>query len=154
MTFRQMNIDFRMNGVDPNSPLLYRILIGGRFCYIGCANSARRPEKAYLRNLQRMIEGRPYRKNNPDGFRLIHRRMLDAFHQGDPILIDLIRNVTIENKFSEERAEIELRYKEFGDRLLNAYLAPSTQQSEQDETPQPLSTALFTCSPVISTLVP
>jgi hypothetical protein len=130
MTFPQMNIDFRLNGVDPNFPRLSRILIGGRFCYMGCANSARRPEKAYRRNLERMIEGRPCRKNIPDGFGLIHRRMFDAFHQGDPILIVLIRNVTIEKKFSQERAEIELRHKEFGDRLLNAHLTSSTQQSE------------------------
>lgn len=133
-----MNITFRMNGVDPDSPLLYRILIGDRFCYIGCANSARRPEKAYRRNLQRMIGGRPYRKNNPDGFRLIHKRMLDAFHQGDPIVIDLIRNVARENKFSEERAEIALRYQEFGDRLLNAYILSGTQQRNKTAEATPL----------------
>ena len=126
-----MNINFRMNGVDPNSPLLYRILIGEKFCYIGCANSASRPEKAYRRNLQRMLGGRPYRKSNPDGFRLIHKRMFDAFHQGDPIVIELIRNVKRENKFSEEKAEIALRHIEFGDRLLNGNLNIPHNEADQ-----------------------
>jgi len=103
-----MNIDFRLNGVDPLSPLLYKIAIGGTVCYIGCANSARRPKSAYRRNLQRMINGRPYRKGNPEGFRVVHKRLLEATYSGETIVIELIRNVPRESKFSEERVEIQM----------------------------------------------
>jgi len=113
-----MNIDFQLNGVDPLAPLLYKIAIGGMVCYIGCANSARRPKSAYRRNLQRMIDGRPYRKGDQEGFRLVHKRLLEATNSGETIVIELIRNVPRESKFSEERAEIQ-RHLDNGEILLN-----------------------------------
>ena len=114
-----MNIAFSMNGVLPDSPLLYRILINNRICYIGCANTARRPQVAYSRNVKRMIEGKPYRKNKPEGFRLIHRRLFEAVQNGENVLIELIRNVARENKFAEERAEIAEYSHIVGIELLN-----------------------------------
>jgi len=128
---QEMNIDFRMNGVNPDLPLLYRILIRNSLCYIGCANSARRPQSAYGRNLQRMINGTPYRKNKPEGFRLIHKRMLEAVQSGEEIVIELIRNVSKKSKFSEERAEIARCRLEFGDCLLNGTTRQNKQESEQ-----------------------
>jgi hypothetical protein len=132
MTFaKEMNIAFRINGVDPDSPLLYRITIGGNLSYVGCANSARRPQKAYKRNLQRMIDGQPYRKNKPDGFRLVHRRMFEAIQRGEDVVIDLIRNVAKNDKFIEERAEIARCQQETGGNLLNRTAKQNKQKSEQ-----------------------
>jgi hypothetical protein len=113
-----MEIDFQPNNVDPHSPLLYKITVDGAICYIGCANSARRPKSAYLRNLYRMIDGKPYRKNNPDGFRSVHRHMFEAVKAGKPIVIDLLRNVSLESKFSEEKEEIQWHLNK-GEKLFN-----------------------------------
>ncbi len=133
MTFaKEMDIAFSMNGVDPNSPLLYRILIKNRICYIGCANTARRPQKAYSRNVRRMIEGQPYRNNNPDGFRLIHKRICEAVQSGENVSIELIRNVSSENKFAEERAEIAKYHQVPGIELLNRTTIQINKEAEQD----------------------
>ncbi len=113
-----MEIVFQVNNVDPHSPLLYKITISGAISYIGCANSARRPKSAYSRNLERMLQGKPYRKSNPDGFRSVHRRIFEAAKAGETIVIALLRNVPRESKFSEEQAEILWHLKK-GDKLLN-----------------------------------
>jgi len=78
-----------------------------------------------------MMDGTPYRKNKPEGFRLIHKRMLEAVQSGEDIVIELIRNVSKENKFSEERAEIARCRLEFGDSLLNGTTIQNKQESEQ-----------------------
>ena len=132
MVSKEMNLVFRMNGVNPESPLLYRITISGTLFYIGCANSARRPQKAYRRNLQRMIDGRPYRKNNPDGFRFVHRRMLEAVQRGEEVTIDLLRNVAKDAKFIEERAEIDKCWQKYGCNLLNRTIKEKTGLKEAD----------------------
>ena len=126
-----MNIAFSMNGVDPNSPLLYRIIIKSSLYYIGCANTARRPQKAYARNVKHMIEGQPYRKSKAEGFRFIHRRMLEAIQNGDDVVIELIRNVPRENKFEEERAEIAKYRQKYGDSVLNRTTIRINKEGEQ-----------------------
>lgn len=114
-----MEFEFRENDVNPNQPLLYRISIGSRLYYVGCADDASRPRNDYRRNIERLTDGRPYRKGNPDGFRHIHRQLYDATVSGESIIIELLRNVSRESKFEEERKEIESHRRKFGSRLLN-----------------------------------
>ncbi len=108
------------NEVITNAPLLYRIVIDGRLYYIGCANSAKRPHKHYARNVQRLKDNKPYRKNLPDGFREIHRQLFEASEKGQSIIIELLRNVPGEEKFREERLEIASHRLLHGNALLNA----------------------------------
>jgi hypothetical protein len=115
-----MQFDMIDNAVNRNAPLLYRIVIDGRFYYIGCANSARRPLIHYGRNVQRLKDGKAYRKNKPDGFRAIHRQLFEASQNGWNIVIELLRNVSPHSKFSEESREIELHRLIHGDALLNS----------------------------------
>jgi hypothetical protein len=70
------------NAVNPNEPLLYRIVINGRFYDIGRANSARCPYRHFERNVRNLKNGKPYRKNKPGGFRAIHRQLCEASESG------------------------------------------------------------------------
>ena len=114
-----MNITVISNGVKEDAPLLYRIIIADKFYYVGCANKAKRPRKDYLRHVERQRNGIPYRKNNPDGFREIHRRLFYAEEKGETVVVELIRNVAMKEKFREETIEIRKHRDLYGDRLLN-----------------------------------
>jgi hypothetical protein len=47
--------------------------------YVGKAKAgAKRQLSHYKRNVQNFLEGKPYRKNNPRGYRRIHRALADA----------------------------------------------------------------------------
>lgn len=115
-----MPFQYIENAVNANEPLLYRISIGDHFHYIGCANSARRPYRHYERNVRNLKNGKPYRKNKPDGFRAIHRQLFEASENGLRIVVELLRNVPREEKFREERREIAAYRLIFGEALLNA----------------------------------
>ncbi|MES2982490.1 MAG: hypothetical protein V4727_09270 [Verrucomicrobiota bacterium] len=119
-----MNITIITNGVNEDAALLYRIIIAGEFYYVGCANKASRPLKHYLRHVERQKIGVPYRKNNPDGFREIHRRLFEAYKNSESVIIELIRNVTPDQKFREEGIEIQKHLDIHGSRLLNATMNP------------------------------
>ena len=114
-----MSITVNPNGVNEDAPLLYRIIIAGEFYYVGCANKAKRPRHDYLMHVDRQKKGIPYRKNNPNGFRAIHRRLWDADKNGEAVVIELIRNVAPDEKFKEEAIEIRKHRDLYGDRLLN-----------------------------------
>ena len=114
-----MNITVISKGVNEDAPLLYRIIIADKFYYVGCANKAKRPRKDYLRHVERQKNGIPYRKNNPNGFRDIHRRLFYAEKNGEPVVIELIRNVAMKEKFREETIEIRRHRDLYGNRLLN-----------------------------------
>jgi hypothetical protein len=115
-----MKFSFRENGVNPDEPLLYRIAIGAKLFYVGCALRADRPKKHYARNVKRMELDQPYRKNNPEGFRAIHHALLNATRKGEEIVIELLRNVPAAERFIEEQKEIGMHRKLHGRALLNA----------------------------------
>lgn len=115
-----MSFQYIDNDVNPNEPLLYRIKIDERLYYIGCANSAKRPYRHYERNVNNLRTGKPYRKNKPDGFRAIHRHLFEASENGHSIIVELLRNVTGEEKFREEAREIAAHRRLYGEALLNA----------------------------------
>jgi hypothetical protein len=114
-----MKFVFRDNSVNAKEPLLYRIIIGSRLYYIGCADCADRPLKDYARNVKRMKNGKPYRKGNPSGFRAIHQHLFAASEKGEEIVVELIRNVLKTEKFREEAAEIIMHRTLHGEALLN-----------------------------------
>jgi hypothetical protein len=114
-----MKYTYKTNGVNESLPLLYRITIGSRLFYVGCADCASRPKKDYARNVARMLAGRPYRKNKPDGFRAIHKRLFEAVKNEEHISIELLRNVPADRKFEEEALEIAAHRAIYAERLLN-----------------------------------
>lgn len=61
---------------------IYQWWIGGAAVYTGQAIDLRRRLRQYERNIERLDHGEPYRLSNPDGFREIHRRLLNAIENG------------------------------------------------------------------------
>jgi len=81
MSELQMRFEEGASDVDPSRPLIYLWeIVGsdGTVCcrYVGKASGgAHRPRTQYRRNVNNILQGRPYRKGKPDQFRAIHRRM-------------------------------------------------------------------------------
>ena len=84
---------------DPSLPLIYLWQIideHGEVCfpYVGKAKrGASRPMNHYVRNVRNLIAKRPYRKGNPDGYRVVHRRLADAQTRGLTVRLIFLCNV-------------------------------------------------------------
>jgi hypothetical protein len=109
-----MDFAFDANSVDESGRLLYLweirnastgLLIGS---YVGKTESGiKRRRDEYRGNIKRLLEGLPYRKRNPDGFRAIHCALANAVEMNHAITLRLLRNVPIdEDIFEAERAMI------------------------------------------------
>ena len=78
--------------IDAAKPGLYEWRIEGVGCYIGQYRRIARPTKEYARNVVRLLNGKPYRKGKPGGFRRIHRELERAHRQGRRIDLIIIEN--------------------------------------------------------------
>ena len=101
------------NGVC-NLPGIYRWLIDGAPVYVGRFTHASRPLKEYHRNVERLLNGKPYRPRKPDGFRRIHKALAEAVTLERTISIEIVENVepellNIREKFWIEQIEPHLR---------------------------------------------
>jgi hypothetical protein len=75
--------------------------------YVGKAKSgANRPLKHYRRNVSNILQGKPYRKHNPSGFRRIHHALASAQAQGYEITLQFLCNVSP----NENINEVEQKY--------------------------------------------
>lgn len=106
----QFAFELADNGIDPTRPLIYlwQIFDGADepiYAYVGKANDgARRPLTHYRRNVTNLLDGRPYRRSKPDGFRLVHRRLADAVRANQRIVLTYLANVgSDEDIFERER---------------------------------------------------
>jgi hypothetical protein len=60
--------------VDPARPLIYAWRVAGELVYVGKAKDGEhRPRTGYRRTIVNLLDGKPYRKGNPDKYRHIHR---------------------------------------------------------------------------------
>ena len=93
--------------VDPTRPLIYLWEIiapdGAVRCrYVGKASrGANRPRTQYRRNVNNILQGRPYRKGKPDEFRAIHRKMAQAIQSGESLRLSFICNVDTDENINE-----------------------------------------------------
>lgn len=93
-------------GVDPKQPGIYEWCIESVGLYIGQYKNASRPRQEYGRNVANILSGRPYRKNKPDRFRIIHRKLAEAIVDQQSITLSLIENVV--DEVERNRREREL----------------------------------------------
>jgi hypothetical protein len=80
------------DGVNISLPGLYEWKIGERGSYIGKYKRIKRPTREYGRNVKRLMEGKAYRLNNPDGFRKIHLELAEAHRKGWAITLIILEN--------------------------------------------------------------
>ncbi|BCK25945.1 hypothetical protein QTU67_003743 [Vibrio cholerae] len=94
-----MNFDVISQGVNPDKALIYMweiydktdVLVGR---YVGKAkNGAKRPLKHYKRNVARLIAGKPYRKSNPNSYRVVHKALADAVDKNYVIKLYFLANI-------------------------------------------------------------
>lgn len=85
--------------IDPTLPLIYlwEILDSNEevcYRYVGKASrGASRPRNHYRRNVNNLLLKNPYRKNRPDNFRPVHRRLAKAVKDGQTIRLSFLCNV-------------------------------------------------------------
>lgn len=62
--------------------------------YVGKAKGgSKRPRRHYKRNVRRLLQNRPYRKSNPEGYRKVHRHLAKADRLGHKITLSFLCNV-------------------------------------------------------------
>jgi hypothetical protein len=75
--------------------------------YIGkSSKGASRPLTHYARNVSNLLTGKPYRKENPNGFRRVHHALANAVKQRSLVELHFLANVSD----SEDINEAERRY--------------------------------------------
>ena len=99
--------------LDETQPLIYMweiqdassSLIGR---YVGKAKAgAQRPRNHYARNVANILQGRPYRKGNPKGYREVHSALANAVQCGHRVRLTFLCNVGPDEDINEaERAWI------------------------------------------------
>jgi hypothetical protein len=80
-------------GVNTALPGIYVHEIDGVNVYVGKYTNARRPFKAYARNVNGLIKGRPYHNKGSD-YRRIHHELAAAVREGREVVIRIVENVT------------------------------------------------------------
>ena len=107
MSELQMRFEEGASDVDPSRPLIYLWeIVGsdGTVCcrYVGKASGgAHRPRTQYRRNVNNILQGRPYRKGKPDQFRAIHRRMAQAVQAAETLRLTLVCNVAPDQNINQ-----------------------------------------------------
>jgi hypothetical protein len=91
----------QMPGVDPSKALIYmweiistdqKQLIGR---YVGKSSRGEdRPLTHYARNVANLLEGKPYRKEKPDGFRRIHHALAAAVIENHRVKLSFVANAS------------------------------------------------------------
>jgi hypothetical protein len=96
---KDLTFTFNPNAVDQGCALIYRWEIKDangeiKGLYIGKAKGgAERPLTHYRRNVKRLLAGKPYRLNKPEGFRKSHRALAEAVEAGYNIALTLVCNI-------------------------------------------------------------
>lgn len=92
---------------NPSMPLIYLWEIidsNGLVCcrYVGKASlGAHRPRTQYCRNVNNLLQGKPYRKGKPDAFRKIHHRMAAAVKAGACLRLSFLCNIAPHENINE-----------------------------------------------------
>lgn len=101
------------DGVDRNKPLIYKweiLGLNGNILgiYIGKATrGARRRIRRYVARVRQIRENKPYSKEDPNGFRKVHRALAKADALGHRIKLFLVCNAADESQLhSLERDHI------------------------------------------------
>jgi hypothetical protein len=101
------------NGVC-TKPGIYRFTIDEQGIYVGRFTKASRVLREYRKNVAKLIEGRPYRPRDPNGFRHVHRALYHAVMRRNSIFLEIVENVAPEllnerERYWREQVPAELR---------------------------------------------
>lgn len=77
--------------------------------YVGKYTQRNRPTREYHANIERLLDGRPYRKASPDGFRQVHRELAKATEEGREVVLTILENAAPADLNQREQALIKER---------------------------------------------
>jgi len=101
------------DGVTLDLPGIYEWAItypdGSVRRYVGKYTRRSRPTREYRANVERLLDGRPYRKASPAGFRLVHRELAQAAEEGRAIVLTILENAAPEDLNRREQELIRER---------------------------------------------
>ncbi|MCP9482717.1 hypothetical protein NNA36_12170 [Shimia sp. CNT1-13L.2] len=86
-----------------SEPGIYSWEIEGRGVYVGKYTRKSRPLSEYNKNVRNLLNGKPYRRSKPDGFREIHRALAEAVTLERTIILKLVENCPSELLNERER---------------------------------------------------
>ena len=89
------------------APGIYRFTIEGEGIYVGRYTRSSRVLKEYVRNVEKQKSRRPYRPQDPNGFRFVHVALFRAVEDGRNIHLEIVENVPVERLNERERYWIE-----------------------------------------------
>lgn len=98
--------ELSLDSADPFKPGLYEWRIEGLGVYIGQYTRRSRHRREYRLNVLRLLNGHPYRKKDPYGFRSVHHALATAVREGRRITLTIIENQA--DKSERNRREQEL----------------------------------------------
>ena len=81
-----------MPGIDLAKNGIVAIIVDGGGIHIGKYTSIANYTKELVQNVGNYAEGRPYRENNPYGFRRIHRALGEAVKVKASVFVVLMEN--------------------------------------------------------------
>jgi hypothetical protein len=105
------------SSIDPNQAIIYMWEITsseddsvlGK--YIGKSSRGEtRPLTHYARNVANLLAGKPYRKNNPEGYRRIHHALANAAACGHTVKLIYLENVGKEQNINEVERQYIVRF--------------------------------------------
>jgi len=105
------------SSIDPNQAIIYMWEITsseddsvlGK--YIGKSSRGEtRPLTHYARNVANLLAGKPYRKNNPEGYRRIHHALAKAAACGHTVKLIYLENVGKEQNINEVERQYIVRF--------------------------------------------
>jgi len=111
------------DGCSVGLPGIYEWRIGDESLYIGKSVRLASRLREYPNNVRKIIEGSPYRKSNPDGYREVHRELNRARATGMDVSVTVLENCERQHINERERYWIAARVREAakgGPRVLNA----------------------------------
>ena len=88
-----------------DKPGIYEWRVLGYGSYIGKFKQITRPTRHYARNVTNLLNERPYRLRKPDGFRPIHKTLLEAVEKGRFIELIILENPSLD-KIGEREQEL------------------------------------------------
>ena len=123
-------------GVTLDKPGIYEWSItypdGSIRRYVGKYTRRSRPMREYRANVERILDGRPYRKASPEDFRYVHRELAAAASEGRTVVLTILENALPEDLNRREQALIRER-----GATLNGSGASSAATSQTDPRPVP-----------------
>lgn len=112
----QLRFDFVPGTIDQQQGLVYMWEIVDpagviRYRYVGKASGgAGRPLRHYVRNVRNRLAGKPYRRNKPGSFRIVHVRLAQATRLGWSVRLYLLCNVQADDNINALERDYHQRY--------------------------------------------